>query len=438
MGDFCVGVAAFPERHPRSPDFETDVEMFVAKCRAGADFAITQMFFRRRGLPAAARPGRRARLRRADHRRRHAGDQRPADHPDRAALRVRRSRPSWPSGSPRSTATGRRTRPRCGRSASRWPPSCAARLLAEGVPGIHFITMNRSTATREVYANLAPATARYRLTRPPSRPSAAPGGAAQPLPLGGVAADHADHRAGWPAPGGAACPSGGRRARRRSGRAAGRPARGVRHAGHAGPVAAERVLRGTCPAARASSGSHPVGGQVAVEQHPRQQRHPVGRLGRRRARRPPRGRRATAPPSPTVFCSGSRSASRPSEPRRRGDPGRHPAPTRSAHQAVALGLRAGPAAGRAGAPAGRASRSTRRSTSTTTASLIGAAMVADRRGGRRVRRVSRADSGGRASGARVRVIRSTSSVIACRTAAMSSATSPARRPAVPGRTPSRG
>jgi methylenetetrahydrofolate reductase (NADPH) len=45
VNDFSIGVAAFPEGHPRSPDLETDRHHLAAKLRA-ADFGITQFFFR--------------------------------------------------------------------------------------------------------------------------------------------------------------------------------------------------------------------------------------------------------------------------------------------------------------------------------------------------------------------------------------------------------
>jgi methylenetetrahydrofolate reductase (NADPH) len=45
VGDFDISVAAYPEKHPESPDFATDIDMLKRKVDNGATRAITQFFF---------------------------------------------------------------------------------------------------------------------------------------------------------------------------------------------------------------------------------------------------------------------------------------------------------------------------------------------------------------------------------------------------------
>lgn len=44
-GNFCVGVAAFPDGHPENNDVDLDARVLAEKEQAGAEFAITQLFF---------------------------------------------------------------------------------------------------------------------------------------------------------------------------------------------------------------------------------------------------------------------------------------------------------------------------------------------------------------------------------------------------------
>jgi len=148
IGSFSIGVAAHPEGHPASTDLATDRRHLAAKL-AAADFAITQFFFRLEDY-----------LRLVE---------------DLAALGC--DRPVVPGIMP-VTNLSQVTR-FAALSGAEFPADLAARLeavaenpaevrrigvevaselcrdlLEAGAPGLHFYTLNRSTATREIFANL--------------------------------------------------------------------------------------------------------------------------------------------------------------------------------------------------------------------------------------------------------------------------------------------
>ena len=149
LGEFCVGAAAFPEGHREAESVEHDARVMKAKQDAGAEFAITELFFRvddyfalrdrcdAVGVDIPILPGimpitslpqilRMTEL---------SGREVPAE------VVARVSRHEGDPAAIRAEGIAIATE------------MCDA-LLAGGAPGLHFYTLNRSKATREIYAGL--------------------------------------------------------------------------------------------------------------------------------------------------------------------------------------------------------------------------------------------------------------------------------------------
>ncbi|HUX04324.1 MAG TPA: methylenetetrahydrofolate reductase [Acidimicrobiales bacterium] len=146
VGEFSIGVAAHPQGHPRSSDLVVDRRHLAKKLQL-ADFAITQFFFEldewtrlvdelgSLGVTKPVLPGIMPVTTLS-------GIERMATMGARvpASLSERLHEASLRGGSAAVRAEGVR--------AAR--DLCEA-LLDEGAPGLHFYTLNRSTATREIH-----------------------------------------------------------------------------------------------------------------------------------------------------------------------------------------------------------------------------------------------------------------------------------------------
>ena len=143
-----VGVAAFPDIHPQAKDADLDIQILIDKAEAGASFAITQMFFdagryvalveraRRRGCDLPIIPGIQpvTALGQIERFAELSG----ADLPAALVAKLRLAK------SPDELrAIG-----------SSEAASLCIQLLDAGAPGLHFFTLNRSVATREIFAML--------------------------------------------------------------------------------------------------------------------------------------------------------------------------------------------------------------------------------------------------------------------------------------------
>ena len=149
LDGFCLGVAGYPEKHPEAPSKEKDLEHLKEKVAAGADFITTQLFFdnqdyfdfvdkaRAIGITLPIIPG---------------------IMPITNVTQVQRFSAMCgakvPAGLLKDLESVKND-PRAVIDVSiRHAVKQCKELLAKGAPGIHFYTLNRSAAPREILKGL--------------------------------------------------------------------------------------------------------------------------------------------------------------------------------------------------------------------------------------------------------------------------------------------
>jgi methylenetetrahydrofolate reductase (NADPH) len=151
MGRFCFGVAGYPEKHVEAPSLEADLAHLKQKVDAGASFVTTQLFFhngyyfdfvakaRALGVTVPILPG---------------------IMPITNFVQIQRFAQMCGARIPDSLVSElsavQNDLEAVTRIGIRHAAAQCRELLQKGAPGIHFYTLNRSHATREVLASLAP------------------------------------------------------------------------------------------------------------------------------------------------------------------------------------------------------------------------------------------------------------------------------------------
>lgn len=147
---FCAGVAGYPEKHPEAPSLEADLKHLKEKVDAGASFVTTQLFFhnahyfdfvaraRAMGIRVPILPG-----------------IMPVTNYSQIQRFTAMCGAAIPADLTLELEAAQQDLDAVARIGIRHAAQQCEELLRKGAPGIHFYTLNKSRATREILEHLS-------------------------------------------------------------------------------------------------------------------------------------------------------------------------------------------------------------------------------------------------------------------------------------------